>query len=111
VEFVRATRSPGSLYLVPPYWDDFRLASGAPTFVDWDFIPYEDVAVLEWHKRFRMADAFYRATAPDRCRLLQTVMAEYPITHVAVAERASAVCTNWRLVFQADDHRLYEVRR
>lgn len=108
LEFVRTTKAPGSLYLIPPYWDNFRLASGAPAFVDWDFIPYDDVAVLEWHKRFRMADAFYKAAGADRCRILRNLTAEYRITHVAVREQAPEACANWQLLFQAGDHRLYK---
>lgn len=109
MEFVRTTRSPDALYLIPPYWDNFRLASGAPTFSDWDFIPYNDVAVVEWHRRFRLADAFYTARGGDRCRALRDLKSEYPITHVAVREQPPEPCEGWQLLFEAGDHRLYRV--
>ncbi|MDR7519782.1 MAG: DUF6798 domain-containing protein [Armatimonadota bacterium] len=108
-EHVRETKSPGALYLIPPYWDNFRLATGAPAFIDWDFIPYDDWAVLEWYRRFRLADAFYKATGGERCRILRDLAARERITDVALRGQSLEACGPWRLVFHAGDHRLYRL--
>ncbi len=109
MRFVRETKSPGLTYLIPPFYDDFRLFTGAPVFADWDFIPYNDVAFIEWHKRFRLADAFYKSAGDVRCRMLGQLSAGYGVTHVVIRENDSGVCGDWRLVFRDQNHRLYKV--
>jgi len=109
MEFVRTSKAPGAVYLIPPYWDNFRLWTGAPVFSDWDFIPYNDVAVIEWHARFQRADIFYKARGEARCRALEGIRASYRVTHVVLREIDGDSCATWRELFRADDHRLYAV--
>jgi len=109
MEFVRTTKTPGAVYLIPPYWDNFRLRTGAPVVSDWDFIPYNDVAVIEWHARFRQAEAFYKARGEARCQVLGNIRATYRVTHVVLWEPGTEACGAWRELFRAADHRLYAV--
>jgi hypothetical protein len=62
---VETTKSPGQVYLIPPGWRTFRLLSGAPAFAERSVIPYDDVGVMEWYKRVRLADAFYGTAEED----------------------------------------------
>jgi hypothetical protein len=63
LDFVRATKARGDVYLVPVQTSDlvasdlqsFRLQTGAPVFVDYKCIPYKGSDVLEWHARIRLA--------------------------------------------------------
>lgn len=107
--FVRGTKGPGDTYLIPRYWEDFRLFTGAPAFVDFNFIPYNDVAVIEWHKRVRLIDAFFGARGEDRCRRLREISAEYRITHVVLTGERPDSCGDWKLVFNDRGHWLYDV--
>jgi hypothetical protein len=85
LQFVAATRAPGDLYLIPPRLQEFRLAAGAPAFVDFKSIPYLDREVLEWYQRTRLAGWFYRDTLADvDCGLLDTLRQEYGVTHVVL---------------------------
>src|SRR5262249_46303092 len=49
-------QDPTDLYLVPLDFEQFRIKSGRPTFVDWKSIPYKDVDVLEWKRRVDTAE-------------------------------------------------------
>ncbi len=66
LRFVRETKAPGQTYLIPPNWRTFRLFTGAPAFAERSVIPYNDVGVMEWYKRVRLAEAFYGAVEADR---------------------------------------------
>src|SRR5262249_25131257 len=37
----------------------FRLATGAPIYVDFKAIPYKDTEVLEWYQRMRLCTSIY----------------------------------------------------
>lgn len=108
--FVRETRSPGDVYLLPVRLPDstkrgslssdfkplpkkkldtqvipvelqrFRLHAGAPIFVDFKSIPYKDVEVIEWRDRLRLAKALYAELAEGR--LSPERLRQLGITHV-----------------------------
>jgi hypothetical protein len=85
MDYVRENKRPEDLYMIPPtdnYFDDFRLYTGAPVFINWKSHPYKDVEVLEWYKRVQQADLFYKSGGADKCAQLQALIDEYGITHV-----------------------------
>ncbi|MDR7542817.1 MAG: DUF6798 domain-containing protein [Armatimonadota bacterium] len=104
--FVRKTALSSHLYMIPSRWDAFRLSTGAPTFVDFEFIPYEDKAVLEWYRRLGLSEAFYRHSQADRCRLAGFLSSDYGITHV-VAPVEMAACPGWVVLYEDERYRLY----
>lgn len=53
-------QDPTSMYLVPLNFEQFRLKSGRPTFVDWKFIPYKDIEVIEWKRRIEVAQKAFQ---------------------------------------------------
>jgi hypothetical protein len=65
MKFVKMAKAPGQTYLIPPNWRGFRLFTGAPVFAERSVIPYDDVGVMEWYKRIRLADAFYGTPDED----------------------------------------------
>lgn len=109
LRFVSASKAPGDIYLIPQRWRYFRLATGAPVFVDYWFVPYNDVAVLEWNKRLRLVDEFYAAAGESRCKLQREISVEYRVTHVVVTGQDTAACGNWKMVFENRDGRVYRV--
>jgi hypothetical protein len=52
-----ATRrdSPKGVYLIPLDFEQFRIKSGRPIFVDWKTHPFKDVEVIEWKRRIDVA--------------------------------------------------------
>lgn len=84
--WVSAHRQPTNLYLTPVKLQDFRLATGAPVFIEFKSIPYQETDVLEWHRRIQTVDAFYKQ--PD-CERLTDLASQEGITH-AILEEASA---------------------
>jgi hypothetical protein len=90
MDFVRDTKQPGDLYMIPPkdaVLNNFRLYSGAPTLINWKSHPYKDTDLLEWHHRVEIAQAFYDAESSDQetaCQLLEEIEREYGVSHVVV---------------------------
>ena len=59
----------------------FRIFTGAPLFVDFKAIPYKDVEVLEWHRRFNLCREWYKK--PNVAMLLNpALLKENGVTHV-----------------------------
>jgi hypothetical protein len=83
-QYVAETAASGDLYLIPVGYEEFRLRTMAPTFVDFKSHPYRDVEVLEWAKRIEQARAFFAAEGTEACRQLDALVAAYGITHVVV---------------------------
>src|SRR5262249_9547751 len=48
-------QDPTDLYLVPLDFEQFRIKSGRPIFVDLKSIPYKDIEVMEWRRRVETA--------------------------------------------------------
>jgi hypothetical protein len=85
MEFVKINKLPGDIYLIPPtdnYFDDFRLYTGAPIFINWKSHPYKDYEVLEWYNRVVQAKYFYQSIGADKCARLSELVDKYGITHV-----------------------------
>ncbi|HET8678712.1 MAG TPA: hypothetical protein VFM39_01230 [bacterium] len=122
MNFVKTTKSVGNVYMIPlatdgrdPFgyagvtanWQYFRLWTGAPALVDYWFIPYNDVAVVEWYRRVRAADAFYRGAGARRCQSAEQLRAAYQITHIILKSDDSEICAGWRVVMEDRHYRIY----
>jgi hypothetical protein len=81
--FVRANLASGQLYLTSPGQREFRLATGAPQYVTFKSHPYQDIEVLEWHRRLKVAQEIYRRAEMD-CDALQRLAVEEAVTHILV---------------------------
>ena len=85
MSFMAQNKSHGQSYLIPIKMQDFRLATGAPVFIEYKSIPYTDREVLEWYSRILKASRFYRTTIPNTvCDLLARFAMDYGITHVVL---------------------------
>lgn len=89
-DYVYAQKTPGDTYLIPVKMVDFRLATGAPIYIDFNSIPYKETDVLEWYRRERLADRFYKN---EDCDLLESIATEAQVTHVVLkAENFDMEC-------------------
>jgi len=78
--FVETNQQPDEVYLIPTKMQDFRLETGAPAYIEFKSIPYQDVEVLEWYRRVLLANKFY---AQGSCDQLPELAAE-GITHLVL---------------------------
>jgi hypothetical protein len=81
--FARANLASGQHYLTPPGMREFRLAIGVPQYVSFKSHPYQDVEVLEWHRRLKVALELYGAAKMD-CEALQRLVVEESVTHIVL---------------------------
>jgi hypothetical protein len=101
--FVSTHKAENETFLVPLKMEDFRLATGAPIFVDFKSIPYRDSDVLEWYRRYHQASLFYQNAD---CTLLP-VFQEQGITHVVLPVEFPVNCTGIRELYRDSAYGLY----
>ncbi|MCS7046167.1 MAG: hypothetical protein NZO58_07415 [Gemmataceae bacterium] len=87
----------------------FRLATGAPIFVDFKSIPYWDRDVLEWKRRLDWALRLYAKQAWDDADLAKVT--DEGITHVVVPANRPPPHPKLDLIYQDRAYHLYAVRR
>jgi hypothetical protein len=137
LEHVARTRQPGDLYLVPAkipkpsaargvYSNTFvrppaanrpgifeiarfRLATGAPVFVDFKSIPYRDDEVLEWYRRVAATEKWYTHPDWDANGAFDEITRE-GITHVVAPTSVNLNCSRLELVFEGGAYRVYVLR-
>jgi hypothetical protein len=105
--YIYAHQSAGETYLTPVKMQDFRLATGAPAYVDFKSIPYQDSDVLEWYRREQLADAFYKN---NDCGLLNG-LAQESVTHVVVDLRETpSTCPQLAPIYFDSEYGLYALQ-
>jgi len=88
--YIEAHKLPKDVYLIPLDWQNFRLETGAPAYVEFKSIPYQDQDILEWYHRVSEAGKLYRATLKRQgCAALDSFYAE-GVTHVVLPYDHSA---------------------
>ena len=111
--YVRQNMQPDDLYLVPAEegrFNEFRIHSGAPTFITWKSHPYKDTEVLEWYHRVQLANNFYSGEWADACPTLQDMRQEYPLTHVIFyRKKAQLSCEFVSEVFRNAQYSVYKI--
>jgi hypothetical protein len=70
--------------VIPIDLQRFRLATGAPIFVDFKAIPYKDVDVIDWRNRLQLAKALQFALARGDVQAAVALLREHHITHVVL---------------------------
>lgn len=103
--YVAAHRQPGQKYLAMSRLYDFRLEAGVPVYVDFLSIPYRNVDVFEWDRRFRQESIFYRKAD---CSMLPGFAGE-GITHVVLPVDFREVCPQLLEVYADSAYRLYKL--
>ncbi|MFO0844109.1 MAG: DUF6798 domain-containing protein [Gemmataceae bacterium] len=137
MEYVRAARSPGDLYLLPVRVPDstkrgslssdfkplpakkqdaqiipvdlqrFRLSTGAPVFVDFKSIPYKDTDVIEWRDRLRLAQALNDVLAGGRAPLSE--LRRLGITHVVRPTPVGVALSGLEKAYGDEAYEVYRV--
>jgi hypothetical protein len=105
--YVASHYQPNDIFLTPTKLQDFRLAAGAPVFVDFKSIPYRDSDVLEWYRRVRLADRFYNQ---EDCSLLPDFI-QSGVTKIVIESDAThdPPCPSLKPVYQNEMYQIYAV--
>jgi hypothetical protein len=108
--FVRETKGPRAVYMIPTKMQDFRLETGAPIYIDFKSIPYQSGEVLEWYRRNRFADSIFDQEELG-CADLDAVRQE-GVTHL-VAESSVKVnsCDGIEINYRDSHFSIYELTK
>jgi hypothetical protein len=80
-----AKKLPPGQWMTPVDFEDFRISTGLPLFVDWKSHPYRDAEVIEWKSRIDIAQAFYNGKdSQTQYSALKSAIIRGHITYVAV---------------------------
>lgn len=114
LDFVKNSKAPGDVYLIPPddsKFDEFRLYTGAPVFINYKTHPYKAPDVIEWYNRLMMSRKFYSGgDAASTCSALNAITTQYKITGVIwYVDRPDPGCTGMQLVFHDKNYALYSL--
>ncbi len=112
MQFVRNTRTAGSVYLIPNDLERFRLYTGVPVLVDHKSIPYRDVELVEWYTRYRGARDFYGLDQPAMCAAAARLSAMYALTHVVLrSDQAGGGCGTLRRLYEDNSYSVFSIIR
>jgi hypothetical protein len=106
--FVRANLASGQQYLTPAGMMNFRLLTGAPQYVSHKSHPYQDVEILEWHRRLKLASSLYVSAGMD-CQALQRLAKDEGVTHVLTVKDPPVSCDFASKVFEDGPSRVYRL--
>jgi hypothetical protein len=106
-DYVSTHKSPGDVYLIPVKMQDFRLATGAPVYIEFKSIPYKDSDVLEWYRRIQAADHFYKQPG---CSELQSLSTQDEVSHVVLESSQSGLdCPFLQEEYRDSSYRLMKI--
>jgi len=102
--YIAVHQARGDVYLIPVKMQDFRLVTGAPAYVDFKSIPYHDTDVLEWYRRLRLADEFYKTLD---CQKLADLASQEGITHAVLPASSLLNCPGAVETYRDTSYALY----
>lgn len=105
IALVANHKQPQNVYLIPVKMQDFRLASGAPIYVDFKSTPYHPLEVMEWYRRYKLANEFYRSPS---CEKLAQFALE-GVNQLVIATEDSLDCPSLEKVYADDSYQLFRI--
>jgi hypothetical protein len=104
MSFVQSIRASGQVFLIPVKMEDFRLATGAPVYIDHKSIPYLPEEVMEWYRRVLLAGTFINNPT---CDALDSLRSE-GMTHLVIPTYdALRGCDGLENIYGDDDYQVY----
>jgi hypothetical protein len=95
---------------IPVDLQRFRLATGAPIYIDYKAVPYAPAEVLEWLRRVDDSERWYQERDWDTKGIIDEVIAA-GITHVVAAADKDVTSRRLERVYADDSYRLYRVKK
>jgi len=110
ISCARMNARPRQTYLVPLTFQQFRLASGVPVFVDWKSHPYRNTEIVEWYQRVQLVKSFYQSGSHAEAEAhLSRIREQAYISHIIMERKNAAVfhIRGARFIMQDDRYILY----
>ncbi len=108
--YVRSSKTPGSVYLIPLDMQDFRLETGASAYIEFKSIPYKDIEILEWYRRVGIAGRLYRAPMKRTgCKILSDLYAEGVTNVVLPYDHTVQKCPNLVEQYVDENYQVYQL--
>lgn len=106
-----ATFAPPPDPTAPVYFEmaRFRLATGAPLYIDFKAIPYAAADVLEWDRRVAAAERWFADPDWDRTGVIDEVVRE-GVTHVVAPAKLGLRSARLHPLFEGGAYRVYRIR-
>lgn len=105
--YISEHKQPADLYLIPSKMQDFRLATGAPIFVEFKSIPYKDTDVLEWYRRVLINNRFYK---DYDCHIVASLVEDDGVTHIVTHNNAPFVgCSILSTQYKDENYQIFKV--
>ncbi|MCI0463303.1 MAG: hypothetical protein L0Z62_40670 [Gemmataceae bacterium] len=95
--------------VIPVDLQRFRLATGAPLFVDFKSIPYKDTEVLAWRDRLRLAEEVQEQIRQGRFSEALTELRDQGVTHVIVPAKQELTGAGFHQVHEDPCYRVYRL--
>jgi hypothetical protein len=86
--------------IIPVDLQRFRLHTGAPIFVDFKSIPYQDVEVLEWYGRIQLAEAVQEQIREGRLSDALSELRGRGVTHLVLPAQPEQRCDAIKRVYE-----------
>jgi hypothetical protein len=107
--FTPPPRAKPDAKLIPVDLQRFRLYTGAPIYVDFKSIPYQEGDVLEWLERMKRAQGWYDSKDWQAEDLIGTFRS-LGITHVVVTADREVKDASLELLYSDESYRLYRIK-
>ena len=115
VSYAKKHSSKDQTYLITLRFEQFRLASGVPIFVDWKSVPFKDSELMEWYERVQLAKTFYEASnAADAGNALNNILKNHALITDIVATHELGHLFNipyLRPVFQDKEYIIFHLEK
>jgi hypothetical protein len=95
--------------IIPVDLQRFRLSTGAPIFVDFKSIPYQDTDVLEWYRRLQWAEDMQRQFRAGRLSSTLPELRRRGITHLVLPADVPLQDAGLERVHADDYYRVYRL--
>jgi hypothetical protein len=95
--------------IIPIGLQGFRLHAGAPIYVDFKSIPYQDVEVIEWRERLQIADAICSRLREGHVREAVEELRKLNVTHLVWSASQKLLDAGLKVVYEDATYRVYLV--
>lgn len=103
VNYIISNKGEDDIYLIPIEWENFRLSTNAPIFVDRKSHPYKDTEIIEWYRRIKLAGEFYSYDYVEDVEYLKNE----GITHIITSKPNSI--NNTELIYGNNKWYIYKI--
>lgn len=111
-DFIKQHKQPDEIYLIPENMERFRIATGAPAFVDWKTHPYKDTEVIEWRQRIQVLRNIYSSSESSSCPELKAARQRFNITHIVTLKKSIGIdCQNTSAIYENEDFKLLRLTK